>query len=155
MRDCIHINVEDIDAIHRCVHPSYAFSRRDLIPAGVADRLVAALYEIPPGKANIPYHYHALGEECFFILRGEGLVKTPDGERPVRPGDFLFFPANERGAHKLTNTSETEPLVYLDVDSETPVDVALYPDSGKVGVFGGGLRQLYRTEDQVDYYDGE
>jgi hypothetical protein len=39
-------------------------------------------------------------------------------------------------------------------------EICVYPDSGKIGVYGrqagaGGLRELYRRSDAVDYYEGE
>jgi len=94
-------------------------------------------------------------EEVFYILSGKGLLKTPDGEKTVTAGDYIFFPANENGAHKLTNISDTETLVYLDFDTYNDIDVAFYPDSGKVGIWGKNINQLYKIKDQVGYYDGE
>jgi len=115
---------------------------------------VVSLYEIPPGKSAYPYHYHTQNEECFYILSGSGSLRTPEGERPVQAGEFLFFPAGEQGAHKLTNTGDVN-LVYLDYDAEHEIDVAFYPDSGKIGIWGMGINQVYKTEDQVGYYEGE
>ena len=82
-------------------------------------------------------------------------MKTPQGEKPVRAGDLLFFPHNEHGAHKLTNTSETENLVYMDMDVIHDVDVCVYPDSGKLGVWGLGVNRVYPHGAEVDYYHGE
>jgi uncharacterized cupin superfamily protein len=94
-------------------------------------------------------------EESFYIISGKGVLKTPLGDRSVSAGDFLFFPANEKGAHKLTNTSKTESLIYLDFDTYHDIDVAFYPDSGKIGVWGKNINQLYKTNDQVEYYKDE
>jgi len=33
--------------------------------------------------------------------------------------------------------------------------VAFYPDSGKIGVWGKNINQLYKTNDQVEYYKDE
>ena len=66
-----------------------------------------------------------------------------------------FFPANENGAHKLTNTSETERLVYIDFDTSNDLDVALYPDSGKIGIWGKEVNQIYKTDQNVAYFEGE
>ena len=110
---------------------------------------------MPPGKSAVPYHYHLRNEEVFFILSGTGLLKTPEGERTVSAGDFLYFPNNEAGAHKITNTSESEPLVYADFDILHEPEIAFYPDSGKVGIFGMGHRLIFRQSETVDYYEGE
>ena len=99
--------------------------------------------------------YHHKNEETYYIISGEGMLKTPEGERKVKTGDLLFFPANADGVHKLTNTSQTEMLVYIDFDTNNDVDVAVYPDSHKIGVWGKGVNKVYNEDDYVDYYEGE
>ncbi len=61
----------------------------------------------------------------------------------------------EKGAHKLTNNSLNETLVYLDFDTCNSIDVAFYPYSGKIGVWGMNINKLYKVGENVDYYDGE
>ncbi len=151
----IQVSAAELPATHKAGHVGYEYSRRELLPNGAAKHCKAALYEVPPHKAAFPYHYHLANEESFYILQGHGVLKTPSGERPVQAGDFLFFPAQPAGAHKLTNTSDTELLVYLDYDTCHDVDVAFYPDSEKIGVWPGGQGHVYRLADEVDYYEGE
>lgn len=134
---------------------NYTFIRKDFLPRGYAEHCMVSVYEIPPLKSAYPYHYHLKNEEVFYILSGEGRLKTPDGERSVKSGDFLYFPANPDGAHKLTNTSETEKLVYIDFDVTHDLDVAVYPDSNKVGVWGKDVNRVYPIDANVDYYEGE
>ena len=149
-----HCNIDDLPRKHRSGAQGYEFTRRDLLQVHAAQSLVR-VYEIPPGKSAYPYHYHLKNEETFFILNGQGLLRSSEGERMVRPGDLLFFPAGEAGAHKLTNPSETETLVYLDFDIVHDLDVTVYPDSGKLGIWGKDTNKLYRIGDDVDYYEGE
>jgi len=149
-----HCNLDHLPRKHRAGAEGYEFSRRDFLKVHEAQSLVR-VYEIPPGKSAYPYHYHLKNEETFFILKGEGLLRSSEGERMVRPGDLLFFPAGEEGAHKLTNTSDTETLVYLDFDVVHDLDVTVYPDSGKLGIWGKDINKLYRIGDDVDYYEGE
>ncbi len=155
MQDMLLGNVDNLPRFHKNDHPAYEFYRRELVPFRAGHQSSVAMYEIPPGKSNVPYHYHMQGEETFYIIGGQGVLKTPTGDRTVGPGDFCHFPPGAGGAHKLTNTSDTETLVYLDFDTEPPVDVAFYPDSGKVGIFGEDVRQLYRVDSRTEYYDGE
>lgn len=152
---CKHINIADLPVHRNTKHPAYAFTRKDFIRRGEASETLVSIYEIPPGQSAFPYHYHLKDEETFFILRGEGMLKTPEGMQPVRPGDLLFFPAGDEGAHKLTNTSATEALVYIDFDAIHDLDVAIYPDSGKIGVWGKGVNRVYLLENNVNYYEGE
>ena len=147
-------NIDDLPRKHKAGAEGYEFIRQDFLEVREAKSLVR-VYEIPPGKAAYPYHYHLKNEETFFILKGEGLLRTHEGKRKVGPGDLLFFPAGEEGAHKLTNTSETEMLVYIDFDIVHDLDVAVYPDSGKLGVWGKDTNKIYRIGDDVDYYEGE
>jgi len=149
-----HCNMDDLPRKHKLGAEGYEFFRGDFLQVHEARSLVR-VYELPPGKSAYPYHYHLKNEETFFILRGEGLLRSAEGERTVKPGDLLFFPAGEHGAHKLTNTSDTETLVYLDFDVVHDLDVTVYPDSGKLGIWGKDINKLYRIGDDVDYYEGE
>ena len=149
-----HRNIDDLSRKHKTGAEGYEFFRRDLLAVHEAQSLVR-VYELPPGKSAYPYHYHLKNEETFFILKGEGLLRSAEGERTVKAGDLLFFPAGEEGVHKLTNTSETELLVYLDFDVVHDLDVTVYPDSGKIGIWGKDTNKIYRMNNDVPYYEGE
>jgi uncharacterized cupin superfamily protein len=146
---------ETAEVIEKAEHPGYEHKRRVIVGREDSENFNVSIYEVPPGKSAVPYHYHLKNEEVFYILSGTGLLKTPEGEKPVRAGDFLYFPNNEKGAHKLTNTSDTEPLVYADFDIMHDLEAAFYPDSGKVGIFGMGKRLILPESAQVGYFDGE
>ena len=155
IQKALNTRIADVPAEHNNEHEDYEYHKRPLVPRGAAEQCAISAIEIPPGKSAYPYHYHTRNEEAFYILSGSGMLRTPDGVSSVAAGDFLFFPANENGAHKLTNTSTTEPLVYLDFDTYSKVDVALYPDSGKIGIWGKGIDKAFRMDQEADYYDGE
>ena len=155
MSEIKHSKMEDIPVSHKCDHEGYEYYRRKFIPFGGAKNALVSVYEIPPGKAAYPYHYHHKNEETFYILSGEGILKTPEGERKVKAGELLFFPAGPEGAHKLTNLSETEMLTYIDFDVVHDIDIAVYPDSGKIGIWGMGINKIYPEDADVDYYHGE
>ena len=150
-----HSQIEEIPASHKCEHEGYEYYRRRFVPFGGAKNSLVSVYEIPPHKSAYPYHFHHNNEETFYILSGEGVLRTPDGERKVSAGELLFFPTGPAGAHKLTNCSDTEKLVYIDFDVVHEVDITIYPDSDKIGVWGMGINQLYPQAEAVDYYDGE
>ena len=124
MSEIKHSKIGDIPVSHKCEQVGYEYFRRKFIPFGGTKNTLVSVYEIPPGKAAYPYHYHLKNEETFFILKGEGLLRTREGERKVRAGDLLFFPAGEDGAHKLTNTSETE-LIFQRLFSFLAIVVGL------------------------------
>lgn len=155
MPEIKHCKTEDIPPSHKHEHEGYEYFRRKFVSFGGAKNTLVSVYEIPPGKAAYPYHYHHKNEETFYIISGEGLLKTPGGERKVVAGELLFFPTGPDGAHKLTNCSESENLVYIDFDVVHDIDIAVYPDSDKIGVWGQGINQIFPRSADVAYYDGE
>ncbi len=123
------------------------------------ERLGASLFEVAPGEAAYPYHYHLGEEELLVILEGHPSLRTPGGWQELEPGEVLSFPTGEAGAHQLVNRGE-ETVRFLAISTSGLPDVVMYPDSGKVGAFerlprGGGLYKLFRLSDAVDYMDGE
>jgi uncharacterized cupin superfamily protein len=158
-----HLNESDLDWEEK-ERGAARFRRKRLGAAAGAERLGASLYELPAGASSWPYHYHAGNEEAMYVLSGTGVLRTPEGESRVGPGDFAAFPADESGAHRLRNDGD-EPLRYLAVSTMRDPDVTVYPDSDKVGVFagappGGADRErvvsgYFRRSDAVDYWDGE
>ena len=71
----------------------------------------------------------------------------------------MRFPLGEAGAHQLRNDTD-EPVTFIAISSSGRPDVVVYPDSGKLGVgerlpHGGGLREFFRRETAVDYWDRE
>jgi uncharacterized cupin superfamily protein len=124
-----------------------------------AERLGLSMFEVEPGQAAYPYHYHLGEEELLVILEGRPSMRTSDGWQELEPGEVLSYPAGEEGAHQLVNRGG-ETVRFLAISTSGMPDVVLYPDSGKLGAFerrpeGGGLYELYRRSDAVDYLDGE
>lgn len=124
-----------------------------------AERLGASVWEVPPGQAAYPYHFHYAEEELLFVLRGRPSLRTPEGWRDLEPGETVAFLVGERGGHQLLNrTAETVRLLV--VSPHGVPEICVYPDSDKVGVYGrrpdgADLRELHRRSDAVDYYEGE
>lgn len=155
MNSIRHISIGSLQAKHKAAHEGYEYVKKAFVARGQAAQTLVNVYEIPPMKSAYPYHYHLKDEETFYIISGEGILKTPDGEERVETGDLLFFPAGSGGAHKLTNVSLTEKLVYIDFDVIHDLDAAVYPDSGKFGVWGKDFNRVYPLDADVDYYEGE
>jgi uncharacterized cupin superfamily protein len=129
-------------------HTSYA----QIGPLVGAQGLGMSVYELPPGQSICPYHYELGFEEWLLVLTGTPTLRTPDGERELRPWDVVFFPEGEAGAHKVTNgTGETLRVAIL--SNKGDPGAAVYPDSDKVGIFPPN--KLFRLGDAVDYWHGE
>lgn len=150
-----HTNINELAGKPKVLHEGYEYCKKAFVPRSDGRESLVCVYEVPPGKSPYPYHYHLKDEETFYILSGQGSLRTPEGERAVKPGDFLFFPAGEEGAHKLTNISDSEKLVYIDFDVIHDVDLCIYPDSNKLGVWGKDVNRVYMLDENVDYYEGE
>jgi len=111
--------------------------RKRIIDDEHINKLYCDIYEIPPGKANWPHHYHTCNEEVFYIIEGYGEVLTDGEVLKVKSGDVLRFPAGEKGVHQLKNTSESETLKYLDFGTANIPDVVFMPADNKIELFSG------------------
>jgi uncharacterized cupin superfamily protein len=125
-------------------------------PSIGAALLGGTVYELPPGASICPYHYEYGDEEWLIALTGTAAVRHPGGEDELEPGDVVCFPPGPDGAHKVTNrTGETIRVLML--STKSPVAVAVYPDSDKIGVFPGSPEDtiMVRRESGVGYWDRE
>ena len=139
-------------------HPGFQARRARVGRQLGTEKIGASVWEVPPGQAAYPYHWHLAEEELVVVLAGRPSLRTPEGWRELEEGEAVAFPVGEQGAHQLVNRTE-EPVRFLSFSNQQ-VDVVLYPDSGKLGAYGrepqgGGLRELFRVADAVDYYEGE
>jgi uncharacterized cupin superfamily protein len=115
-------------------------------------RLGASVWELRPGGVNWN-HFHHGSEELVVVLRGRPTVRTPEGERRLREGDVLTFPAGPAGAKEIRNDTDETARVLI-VSTNVEPDVSEYPDVGKIGISrGGDVWELYRPGDAVEYYD--
>ncbi len=121
------------------------------------EKLTAGLWELSPGARSFPMHTHAITEEAMFVVSGNGVVRTPEGDTPIEPGDYVSFPPGGP-AHQLVNTGD-QPMVFLAMSATQGFDIVSYPHSKKiaasVGAFPNNKRYVFREADQVDYFDGE
>ena len=137
-------------------HPEgYRHGRLKVAPLIGAATMTGSYYVLPPGQANCPYHYES-DKEWLLVLEGRVTVRHPEGEDILEPGDLVCFPAGPDGAHKLTNAGDEPVRMFLVSTANLPA-VAVYPDSGKIGVWTEGRRDniMVRRDSAVDYYDGE
>jgi uncharacterized cupin superfamily protein len=140
-------------------HPGFRALRARIGRHAGSERLGVSLWEVGPGEAAYPYHYHLTEEELVLVLDGTPSLRTPEGWRELAQGEIVSFLRGEGGAHQLVNRT-TETVRFLAFSSQGEPDVVMYPDSGKLGAYerlpqGGGLRAMFRTADAVDYYEGE
>jgi len=110
---------------------------------------------VPPGKRACPFHSHRGEEEMFFVVKGTGTLRYGDETRTICAGDVICCPTGgPETAHQIINDSDAE-LAYLSVSTMMPAEVCEYPDSKKIGAFGGELRHMTLVDGNVDYWVDE
>ena len=139
MKDLIIKNIADIQAITQD-RPDTTFNVKPVIIGKDVDTCAVSFVEVPPGKYAWPYHYHDQSEELFYIISGQGQLRSFYGEKSIKAGDMLCFPTGEKGGHLIVNTSETEPLIYVDFEVKaSKTDIVTMPDEGKFELIGNHL----------------
>ena len=98
------------------------------------------------------------------MLEGSGTLRIGGEEIEISEGDYVALPARAQAAHQIINDSGAV-LRYLCFSTMVEPDVMIYPDSGKVGIFGGAspggpkeertFNTFLRGDSEVGYYDGE
>ena len=74
---------------------------------------------------------------------------------------MVSFPAGPGGGHQLRNRSDA-PARYLMLSQRRAPEIAVYPDSGKLGAADlprgdeqGSFRHIFRIADAAGYWDDE
>lgn len=100
-----------------------SFGVKTVIPDECLDKCYVNFVEVEPGNCAYGYHYHEENEEVFYIISGNASVKTEAGEKLLKAGDVICFPANKNGSHIIANASKTEKLVYIDFGTANRPDI--------------------------------
>ena len=128
-----------------------------------SERLGASLYEVGPGEATFPYHWHSADEEMLIVLRGRPSLRTAEGWRELDEGEVVSFRVGPESAHQIANWSN-EPVRFLVLSEMVAPELSGYPDTGKLGILGRppGSRDdpdevfgWFRARDEVDYWEDE
>jgi uncharacterized cupin superfamily protein len=116
-------------------------------PAGAGERLLhigrrlggellgATVFEVDTGWSGL-YHLHHGNEEVVVVLEGTPILRLPQGEVQLRPGQAALFRSGAEGAHGLRHDSD-RPARFLMVSTMNAPDVGEYLDSGTIAVFAG------------------
>jgi uncharacterized cupin superfamily protein len=85
------------------------------------------LTTLEPGAMSSLRHWHAHEDECVYVLEGEVVLITDEGECVLQPGMVAGFPAGEANGHHLINRS-TKPATYLEIGTRSKDEDANYSD---------------------------
>ncbi|MHA1109392.1 MAG: cupin domain-containing protein, partial [Alphaproteobacteria bacterium] len=83
------------------------------------------LTRLAPGGESALIHRHSRQDEFIYIIEGEPVLVTDDGETILGPGMCAGFPAGGV-AHQLVNRSGGD-VVFLEVGDRTKGDSVTYP----------------------------
>ena len=151
------IDVESLQAIVGTLYPApydepcRARERTRLgDPAGLT-QFGVNLLRLPPGAWSSQRHWHTGEDEFVYVLAGEVVLVTDQGEEILSAGDAAGFPANEGNGHCLQNRSGRDATV-LEIGTRVPGDSAFYPDIDMVAP-ADGKPAIYTRRDGTPYPD--
>ena len=111
----------------------------------------ATVYEMRAGEKLGPYHFHHGVEEWLYVVSGAPLLRDPDGERTLEPGELVAFPSGPAGAH--TTHGPGRVVMFSAGDRGWgEAFVSVYPDSDKIAAAPG---VMFRRSDAIDTRHGD
>lgn len=111
--------------------PCLARERAQLGEAGGLTHFGVNLLTLAPGVWSSQRHWHSAEDEFVWVLEGEVVLISDDGEETLRPGDCAAFKAGEANGHHLVNRSD-RPAKVLEVGNRASSDRCVYPDADMV-----------------------
>ena len=86
------------------------------------------LTRLAAGAWSSQRHWHSAEDEFMYVVQGELVLITDEGEETLRPGDCAGFKAGIPNGHHLQNRTTADAL-FLEVGSRRPEeDEVTYPD---------------------------
>jgi uncharacterized cupin superfamily protein len=101
--------------------------RQRLGDAGGLTQFGVNLIKLYPGSWSGQRHWHSAEDEFVYVISGELVLVTDNGEQIMRAGDCAAFPANTPNGHHLINRSESVAMC-LEVGSRNADDCVVYSD---------------------------
>jgi uncharacterized cupin superfamily protein len=96
----------------------------------------ATVYEMAAGDKLGPYHFHHGVEEWLYVVSGTPILRDPDGERALEPGELVAFPAGPEGAHTAHGPGRVVMFSAGD-RGWGEAFISVYPDSDKIAAAPG------------------
>ena len=105
------------------------------------------LCTLPPGAWSSQRHWHTHGDELIYVVAGEVVLVTDDGDEILGPGDSAGFKAGDPNGHCFQNRSGKD-VVLLEFGTRIAGDSARYSDIDMITVAG---RAGYAHRDGTPY----
>ncbi|MGE5268243.1 MAG: cupin domain-containing protein [Thiohalocapsa sp.] len=97
------------------------------------------LLRLPAGAWSSQRHWHTGGDEFVYVLSGEVVLVTDDGDEILKAGDCAGFKAGDKNGHCLQNRSAADATV-LEIGSRIAGEAAYYPG---IDLMATGSRYLH------------
>ncbi|MGZ3402108.1 MAG: cupin domain-containing protein [Phenylobacterium sp.] len=108
------------------------------------------LLRLGPGVWSSQRHWHTAEDEFTWVVSGEVVLVTNEGEQVMRAGDCAGFPAGAPNGHHFQNRSGAE-AVLLEVGARKPDEDGVdYPDIDLALANGASE---YQHKDGAPYVD--
>src|SRR5215469_3221851 len=107
--------------------PCRARERKKLGDAAGLTQFGVNLLRLPPGGWSSQRHWHTREDEFVYVLSGEVVLVTDDGEEVLQAGDAAGFKAGDANGHCLQNRSNSDACI-LEIGTRSPADIGHYSD---------------------------
>ena len=111
------------------------------------------LTRIVPGGQSSARHAHSKQDEFIWVVSGEIVLETNEGQQTLRPGMCAGFPAGSGNAHRFINNSAAD-AVLLVVGDRTPFDEVSYPDIDNHAKAGADGKYVHTRKDGTAHEPG-
>ena len=128
--------------------PCMGRTRRALGDAVGLSQFGVNLQRLAPGAWTSQRHWHTTEDEFVWVVEGEVVLVTDEGEEVLRPGDCAGFKAGVANGHHIQNRSAVE-AVLLEIGTRDPEnDGCDYPD---IDMVARAREDGYRRRDGTPY----
>ena len=127
------VRTEEVEARVGSGYPEpLAVECRDRIKRALGDvfgltQFGVNLTALPPGAWSSQRHWHEHEDEFIYVIEGELVLISDNGEEALEAGMCAGFPAGRANGHHLVNRSGSTAR-YLEIGTRSPNERSHYPD---------------------------
>ena len=107
------------------------------------------LTTLTAGGSSALFHCHSRQDEFIYVLEGELVLVTDNGEQHLQAGKCFGFPAGGTG-HHLINRSDKD-ATYLEIGDRSAGDEVSYPADDLKAVLGPERQWVFTHKDGTPY----
>jgi uncharacterized cupin superfamily protein len=130
--------------------PCRGRERRRLGDAAGLTQFGINLLRLPPGYWSSQRHWQHREDEFVYVVAGEVVMVTDDGEEVLRAGDCAGFKGGDPNGHHLQNRSTADALL-LEIGTRLPdgEDGVTYPDID-LHIAAGSTRYTHKDREPYE-----